>query len=339
MFLFRFVHCLSLRTGIALQHPIINQFRFPQMIRIALLLLFSSFLFNGNTDAQYEPMAIEGAHWVIFELSDNDPNHYAIVLKGDTVVNGIAYKKVYKHKLKSTATIPSELLPPYSYNETSLIGGIRDDATQQKVYAIAFTDESWHFPDCDKFQEQLLYDFSLIAGNTLNGCLHSVANYPPIVVDSLTTGFYWGKDRNILTTEMGAVLEGFGTASGPFTSLYDIPAPGNPFQPVDYCIGDDLECGFNFVDNTRDLVKENQCFVFPNPSSASQQIKIECPSNMDFPIQVIVFNPLGQIAKGFSIGQIHDTFFAIELDGFQPGYYTLFLKSQKKAFAQLLVIK
>lgn len=308
------------------------------MIR-CLTLVFTVFAATFDVYGQYEPMAVEGAHWVIFALSDDGTAHHAIALKGDTILAGTAYKKVYQYKIESPATIPSELLPPYSFSETSLMGGIRDDITQKKFYAIAFADESWHFPDCDKFQEQLLYDFSLAAGDTLNGCLHSVPSLQPIVVDSVITGFYWGKVREIFATEMGMMLEGFGTASGPFASLYAIPSPGNPFQPVDYCLGSDLECGFDYVDDTEDLVKENRFLVYPNPSSASQPFKIEFPSNIGFPVKVMVFNPLGQIAKELTIDQINGNFFSLELDGIQPGFYKLVLKSQKMTAAQSLVIR
>ncbi len=292
----------------------------------------------SRTSPVYEPMAVEGAHWVVFALTDDGSAHYSIALKGDTVVNGIFYKKVFRYKLESLATIPAELFPPYTFNETSLIGGIRDDIAQRKVYAIAFEDESWDFPDCDKFEEQLLYDFSLAAGDTLNGCLHNVVDLPPIIVDSITSGFFWGKDRNILATGLGTLLEGFGTASGPFASLYDMPVPGNPFQPVDYCIGSDLECGFGFV-NTGELMTENRFLVYPNPSTNSRKVNVECPSNMDFPIHLTVLNPLGSVAKVLIIDQIDGNLFTLNLEGFQAGVYTLVMKSQKRATTHFLVLR
>ena len=77
------------------------------------LLLFFTFLFLGNAYGQYEPMAVEGAHWVIFDKDDDSTYHHTIVVKGDTTVNGTDYKKIYRWAIQNDAELLQDFLPPY----------------------------------------------------------------------------------------------------------------------------------------------------------------------------------------------------------------------------------
>ena len=71
-------------------------------------------------------MAIEGVHWVIFALNDNAPVHHTIAIKGDTSINGMDYKKVYRQNLQSTAAYFTELVAPYYAENESLTGAMSD---------------------------------------------------------------------------------------------------------------------------------------------------------------------------------------------------------------------
>jgi hypothetical protein len=70
------------------------------------LLSFVYFLFFGSITAQgqYAPMVEEGKYWIYLNLYDYDPlravSGHAITFQGDTIINSLSYKKVYKHLLK-----------------------------------------------------------------------------------------------------------------------------------------------------------------------------------------------------------------------------------------------
>lgn len=57
------------------------------MIRRFTILL-SVFMTTFNVYGQYEPMAVEGAHWVIFDKYNDSTYHHLLKIEGDTLVNG-----------------------------------------------------------------------------------------------------------------------------------------------------------------------------------------------------------------------------------------------------------
>jgi hypothetical protein len=297
---------------------------------------FVCFIALGKALGQYEPMAVEGAHWVIFSLTDNGPYHHAITIQGDTVVNGVAFKKVFRYKLSSEVTHPTELVPPYLVSEKLLIGAIRDDLAQKKVYVIAFTLESWYFPVCNKFEEQLIYDFSSTIGDSLTGCFYNDPNWPPIIIDSIKTELQWGKDRKVFYTEYGNIMEGFGAWLGPFSSVLDIPVPGNPASLVGYCVGSDLDCGFEIVDGL-EASKIQELTVYPNP--ATSFLNIELPPNMTYPVKITLFNSIGKIVKEKEYGIPSKNTIVFPLYGMNIGPYFLSLTTSFGSFTQLIFIR
>ena len=65
----------------------------------------------------YVPLVREGVKWVYYWDYDNEPNdgviyhcEYAMEISGDTIVNGVTYKKLYLHPLSE----PIGLSEPYA---------------------------------------------------------------------------------------------------------------------------------------------------------------------------------------------------------------------------------
>jgi Secretion system C-terminal sorting domain len=238
--------------------------------RFTFLLSFS--LVVGSIFGQYEPMALEGAHWVLEAWSDT-PGHHAFSIRGDSVINSVTYKKVYWQQLQGQ--IGQELESPFLVLEEKLFGLLRDDLAGKKVFFIPFEDYSRGLFACEKNEEQLLYDFSIQPGSFAPLCTQYDEN-SLLEIDSVASGFLWGKDRRLqyivngsnggLLNPPGMFVEGIGTSYGPFTSGVPILIFGAHLKLVEYCLGTDEECGFGIINSTSEA-SEIPIKVFPNPAN------------------------------------------------------------------------
>ncbi len=93
-------------------------------------------------------------------------------LQGDTVVSGFTYLKVHSNPIISL--IGNPFCPPYVVNGNSptCCGLMREDTIARKVFVYNYTINS----------DELLYDFNLVAGDTLN----SISGMG-LIVDSVST--------------------------------------------------------------------------------------------------------------------------------------------------------
>ena len=73
----------------------------PKSLVLIFLLSFAPKMLQG----QYIPMVEEGKYWIYLNYYISGDNFlpvsgHAITIEGDTIINSISYKKVYKHLLK-----------------------------------------------------------------------------------------------------------------------------------------------------------------------------------------------------------------------------------------------
>jgi hypothetical protein len=148
----------------------------------------------------YQPMAVEGAHWVI--RSDRLSTlwldeKFIFSVRGDTTVSGQSYKKVYRDQYAF-----DEDRKVFSKNiiGSSLYALMRDDTTQRKVYAIL---GETAYDNCPENEEYLLFDFSLTQGDTLSWCSLQEFRFDPEQahhVDSSKVAYSYptGDERNTL---------------------------------------------------------------------------------------------------------------------------------------------
>lgn len=207
------------------------------------------------------------------EAWSDTPGHHSFTVRGDSVINSVAYKKVYWQQLQGQ--IGEGIEAPYLVLEEKLFGLLRDDVAAKKVFFIPFEDYSWGLFACEENGEQLLYDFSLQPGSLAPLCTQYDEN-SPLEIDSVASGFLWGKDRQMqyivngsnggLLNPPGMFVEGVGTNYGPFTTGIPILIFGAHLKLVDYCIGMDEECGFGIANSTIEA-SEIQITVFPNPAN------------------------------------------------------------------------
>ncbi|MBK6622890.1 MAG: hypothetical protein IPG32_19265 [Saprospirales bacterium] len=120
----------------------------------------------------YSPMAIEDAHWLMYDPGEIIPGpEWEYFIKGDTVINDKVYKKVYQ---RNFFWDDSPYITPYPYiiEEEGLFGAIRDDTILRKVYMVRFPPSILDYSDlggCPLQEEFLLYNFDIEPGDTLSG--------------------------------------------------------------------------------------------------------------------------------------------------------------------------
>ena len=238
-------------------------------------------------------MAVQEAHWIIYAIDDSGAAHYAYSIEGDTLIGGIYYKKMYLQLLKNDVVDFEEFEPPYQIKAETLIGVIRDDLPNKKVYYQSFTNPLSGYDTCDVYKDVLLYDFSVEVGDTITGCLQYDHNTPN-VIDTIYSEFLFGKDR---TSYFGnhastALTEAIGTGLGPFWAVYAFPHPAKPTVLVDYCVGKPEVCGLLLTPAT-EIRNDWNIKLYPNP--AAEQLNVELPGIIEFPLDFQVHNLTGNL--------------------------------------------
>ncbi|MEM6262989.1 MAG: hypothetical protein AAGI38_10810 [Bacteroidota bacterium] len=112
----------------------------------------------------YRPLVHEDAHWITESRFWPFPL-YETTISGDTIANGVLYKKVYGQKIASRTSGSNQ--PPYTQSAPKKLDAlIREDTVARKVYAIF----SYQSALCPPNQEFLLYDFSVDILETMVHC-------------------------------------------------------------------------------------------------------------------------------------------------------------------------
>lgn len=154
---------------------------------------------------------------------------YNYVLKGDTIVNGLTYRKVYKND--GYIIQDCTCLGPYAVlweGDTYFYGAYRED-TMKHIYMCCTYDLG--------SKDTLLYDFNLKVGDTLHQ--YNVSHYysqPDRVfsIDSTLVGGVYRKRFNIevandtLLWSIPSIIEGIGSTHGLFAPM-TIPFEGGTY--------------------------------------------------------------------------------------------------------------
>lgn len=257
-----------------------------------LPILFLGLLANivsAQISTAYQPMAIEGAHWICFKAYDRPwgDQYYSWTIRGDTMVNGQGYKKVYRDDFFIDHS--KEQLSPFpSVTKTTLIALIRDQIPERKVFGIFLPQANFY--KCAANDELLLFDFNLAKGDTLKSCFF--ADYQSLrsslVVDSITytqynctaaypnhhadelrrtinVNGYWA---STIRENNAEIMEGIGFKQyGLFFENWN--GSGHPISPwikigglICHCIGTDADC--NIVTSSW-AMPSLPIRIYPNP--------------------------------------------------------------------------
>ena len=220
--------------------------------------LLLTFLCLRAIPQSYDSLVVENAQWQIQSYT-NDPPAGADykdgwLLRGDTMINEIQYKKLFRRHFESVNS--SDLV------WHGLYGYLREDVVNKKVYAL----KSDGFFGCNETNsEYLLFDFSYQVGDTSQMCMHNEWYQYPVVLEEIYYEFLFGEERRLYRFDFAYfdLIEGVGHRNGllepimGFESYYLVL--------YDYCRGTDEECG------VQTLVDENpgrKLFsIYPNPAS------------------------------------------------------------------------
>ncbi|MCB0643578.1 MAG: T9SS type A sorting domain-containing protein [Phaeodactylibacter sp.] len=302
------------------------------------LLLFV--LFTAPMSAQdYQPMAIENAHWVIYNGFDYTPDPHIFAVRGDTTIGGTAYKKIYYQDLVDELYWAD---PYYLMEDEYLWGVMRDDTMARQVYVIAFESyDPWQLPDlsyqCPLFEEQLLYDFSASVGDTIATCLGRNWPFSPVpegwVVDSIGTESAYGQLRRTLYSfdsdfQVPYIYEGIGSEHG-FLGGVQVPTfPGTAiagYYLYDYCVGTDEDC-LIISGNEEVVIPDAQFRLAPNPVGQEAHLTISPAATEAMAFRV--YNLLGQLLLQAPIPR-QQTDLSIPMQDLPAGFYKFIITGDR----------
>ena len=244
------------------------------MRQLFFILLLTGYLPNLNSQ-DYVPMAVDSATWLMTDGDEIPQFSESIVLRieGDTTINGLNYSKLYYYDVYLYEVI---------FNSRKLLGLIRDDISQRKVYGglingVQFGFETFlsenvqcDWGDVNSFQEHLLYDFSLQEGDTINNCMYPFPTKITLVETIERHGF---QRRNYVLDHEGysIMTEGIGTCIGIFKGEQCYITGYDYYRLDNYCIGSFSNCNITTSINQQSL--NFQIDIFPNPTQTYLHIE------------------------------------------------------------------
>lgn len=276
------------------------------------LLSISIILLQQVYAQEYNPTAVEGVHWVI-QLDDNSTFEpvdglWEYFASGDTIVNGLTYKKILKRDLVITQNGP----PFEAEGDYQLFGLIRDDTINKKVYAIQIMD---NYSDCPLNEEYLLFDFSLNIGDTINLCIHP--EYFDFVIQDISASTILGFTTRIFTGDE-SLYEGMGSNYGLFEEMF-APFKKNSRYVYStflyyYCREEpcDLFVSTEYHSQTQKLE------IFPNPITNILNIKSYSNTKIN---KIAIYSSLGQkemeikhSTNQLDVSELKNGIYIIEID-------------------------
>lgn len=293
------------------------------------LLAFSTCTLSAQ---DYIPLVQEQATWIHYEWDGGgtfeDLNLFGYRIEGDTMIDGTAYKKVYRLEFFVDQIWP---FAPYRKSGQALFGAIREDLDERKVYARIFEANEIEWRCTDPGAEKLWYDFSLEVGDTLPSC---ISYYDISQIDSIDTVFSFGENRRRWSIWDGYAyqVEGLGTHTGLFDPCFGCVFTGeNSYTLEHYCIGPESECDIIDATSTRELaLPASAISIAPNPASGLVRISLRGQEGgME---GISLYSPSGQLLREWVGNQ------DIDVSGLPPGLYWVRVRTAKGAgFGKLLI--
>jgi hypothetical protein len=287
---------------------------------LGLFIIILGIVVNAQ---QYNHLVIENAQWKVEYDDDATPwpdEMYGWLLRGDTIINNIQYKKLYSRVFEdpSSNVIISQLLH----------GFLREDTVNRIVYA--YGDQ---YMGCDSIGEEfILFDFSYEIGDTSQLCSQTEWIDYCIIMDTSYQNMF-GADRKILVFDNGSCIfiEGIGHEQGLLDSPMINMSGGVYHYLSDYCVGTDEECNVLYV-KVNEPSQTVHYLIYPNPFD--NYIKVESAQKIQ---QIIIYNLSGEIIK---VVEVNDNTSLTETSNIKAGMYFLevFIDSQLSYRCKLMKI-
>jgi len=249
--------------------------------KIMIRIIFTIFLVINSVYIfcqDYTPLAIENATWFITPYGETAETPYAYRIDGDSIHNNILYKKLYYNTLEYVYN-EFTMINQIGFVSRHLIGLIRDDINNRKVYYINLTNIfGTNESECTALfqdnidQEVLLYDFDLTVNDTIDNCISSEVEFGDLKITSDTIINMYQKNRRTLQANGNSIIEGIGFDRGLLSPL-SFPFHAGKGTSFYYCVGSLFDC--NVITSTDDLLTNNEITVYPNPTNDILTIKTD----------------------------------------------------------------
>lgn len=234
------------------------------MIKNTMMLIMLLLAVFGTKPAKaraYRPMLVDSVRWiVVYDLIDtpwNDDARWEYFALGDTLVNGMEYKKIYHRYLEANY----EILPPYEAISPYVLSALmREDTIARQVFGIPLQ-LNYLQTFCPTGQESLLYDFSLSVNDTLNNCIASglIEETGDVFFQEINTR-YFQTDYNF-----SRYYEGIGSDYGLFEAMFTPVKSSNLWHlRLEYYCPNSV-CPF--IVSTNEITAEKGLVIYPNPAN------------------------------------------------------------------------
>lgn len=295
------------------------------MKKILFLILFSSGFFCSPAQTSvYHPFPDSNAYWNIMGIqpwgcpfSQDYYEWFSITISGDTTIGNNVYRKLEIPFIQKTCTQGGLHFPGYA-------GAFRQDTAARKVFFVHQNDSI----------EQLLYDFTMVVGDTVRGYHVDPWMCGPnddIVtsIDSIMIGSTYRKRWNI--GWYFSFIEGVGSTTGlldPICEIIDGPMISLT------CFNQDDSILYPYNSTTCDLITsirnensetENSITISPNPFHSFGKLEMGNRKfgNENFIIRI--FNTMGVLIREEKI--LNLTSYILHRDGLHDGLYFYELQS------------
>lgn len=281
-----------------------------QIMKKLLLLILVTFSWPMKAQTSvYHPFPDSNAVWnyqYILNCSMGyAEEYYSLTILGDTTISAQSYHKLFIPHVQSFSSGTCE------FHSIGYKGAFREDTLNRKVFFIPPFQSS----------EQLLYDFSLQVGDTIQGYLDYFGLPSTIqIIDSILIGSTFRK-RWILSCYGIQIIEGIGNTYGLIEYL-----PGCATDFPDYtltCFSQNEETLYPDIASNCELISNikgvsDKIFIstlFPNPFNSTATLTL----NSDFGIaELKIFNALGKEVGRQNINSFSTT---INREGLSNGIY------------------
>lgn len=303
-------------------------------MRLSLLIFL--FVWAVSLKAQtnvYHPFPDSNAVWGVSEVWGDQTcqisdDYDLYISSDDTIIGVFNYSKLKKSGFYSVSCDPNS---SYGYN-SGVIGYIRQDTTQKKIYFLSLTEEI------------LLYDFNLNIGDTLT-FLHQLGEVIIVTqIDSILIENNFRK-KFILNGMIDPycpfspnfLIEGIGSSTGLLNNITCFFEGGTMLN----CFGQNnqtlyplsSECGAYVLSNYE---KEEKPILKIFPSPASSQITVEQSAVGSRQLTVEVYDALGRLV---ALSEVEGQQTTIPLN-LSKGVYLLRVKEKEEVvFWEKLIIE
>lgn len=249
------------------------------------LLLFLSFL-TCSFAQDYIPLIEQNKHFLISSRIDGNGTWYngymGYVMRGDTLVEGENYTKVYRQIFDDEGDLNTMYNPPYEFRYEELFGLMREDLEERKVYVRIYEEAFPITHQCEENyqwgEEILYYDFGQSIGDTMSFCSYNLGQEGELSLNEINIEDAWGEERRefyyIFADQTGVdqvyIFEGLGSYFGIFSPhISNIYSDDEGWYVLlNICTGTNEECGIVDLVATEDILPlTNEIKMSPNPTN------------------------------------------------------------------------